>query len=222
MRAVRFPLNLYVTAQEKAWAEDDMRVRGLKNLPFNEVMAQARAIYAAFEERLRASAGGFFFGREPTSVDAYLFGHLAEAMTDLHFSSILPSYTNLMSFFRMIHTRYFAPSDDQPAFLSRINHVNACNKFNQVEGALLCTESHYVPESVAETYFGKALSFSVEGRESHEAKTRPQTDEEKERQRHNKLWLSIVGGVTAFFFVIEGLASLVLVNAAQAGDDDTE
>lgn len=46
----------------------------------------------------------------PTNVDAVLFAHLAEAITDIHVLPILSQYETLMEFFQMIFHTYFGPN----------------------------------------------------------------------------------------------------------------
>lgn len=46
----------------------------------------------------------------PTNVDAVLFAHLAEALTDVHVLPILSQYETLMDFFQIIFHTYFGPN----------------------------------------------------------------------------------------------------------------
>lgn len=66
--------------------------------PQDELIGRAREIYAALDLRLGNSTDGggpFFFGAEPTSLDACVFGHLAEAWTLAGLLDLLPAFENL-------------------------------------------------------------------------------------------------------------------------------
>lgn len=65
-------------------------------LPQDELIARAKEMYAALDLRLGKSGGPFFFGgAAPTSLDACVFGHLAEAWTLAGLLDLLPAFDNL-------------------------------------------------------------------------------------------------------------------------------
>ena len=61
-----------------------------------KLVAKARTLYAALDLKLGGTGGGgYFFGSTATSLDACVFGHLAEAWTIGALLDILPAYENL-------------------------------------------------------------------------------------------------------------------------------
>lgn len=60
-----------------------------------DLIDRAKEMYAALDLRLGNSGGDFFFGAEPTSLDACVFGHLAEAWTLAGLLDLLPAFDNL-------------------------------------------------------------------------------------------------------------------------------
>lgn len=59
------------------------------------MIGRAKEMYAALDLRLGKSDGAFFYGAEPTSLDACVFGHLAEAWTLAGLLDLLPAFDNL-------------------------------------------------------------------------------------------------------------------------------
>ncbi|CAN0479870.1 unnamed protein product, partial [Laminaria digitata] len=88
------------------------------------LVARARTLYAALDLKLSCGGGGgggeggqknpYFFGATPTSLDACVFGHLAEAWTIRALLDILPAYENLSRFFRRLCDEYFSPGWSPP------------------------------------------------------------------------------------------------------------
>ena len=245
LRATRFPLGAIIAKNEKKAALEDQFYRGLTDgMGLTEVMARAQHIYKELDNWLGASTGDFFFGREPTSFDAVLFGHLAEAFADINFLVFLPSYSNLVRYFRFIAEQYFSssssssaaaaastllsPPDKQTRDLwARADYVNSQNPFNQVEGAKICVESPLVPEPVVQKFLegdGWDGKFS-KGKKAvltagSAAKSKAEIDEEEEQRKQNVLWLTIVGAFAGDFFVFQGIATLLA--SAQEEEEEGE
>lgn len=220
LRAVSFPMSLRVSSTERSAVQKEADARGLGRLPLPEVIARARRIYMQLDSRLQNSLGDFFFGREPTSFDACLFGHLAEAMADVHFVTVVPLYSSLLSYFQRLLDRFFAPEvnprivtdEDTRKAWARANYVNSLNKFNQIEQ--LRNVTPVAPVAVVDKYYDPD-TWKVKAKEP--VKTKAETEEERKEKRRNTIWLSVVAGISALFLVIEGLASILVTD-----DDDDE
>lgn len=68
----------------------------------SDLIGRAKDLYAALDLRLGSRNGDdnseeacFFFGSKPTSLDASVFGHLAEAWTIAGLLDLLPAFENL-------------------------------------------------------------------------------------------------------------------------------
>jgi glutathione S-transferase len=222
LRAVRFPLNLYVAWADKGRAQEQLIARDLAGVPFSEVAERARYLYKQLDGRLGDSSGPFFFGTRPSSFDACLFGHLADAMADVNFVVILPDYSHLMAFFRAMHERLFtdeaaaAVEGPRGQLLRRANYVNSRNAFNQLGGSILCSEAPFVPQEVVDRYFAEDVATG--GHLPRPAKPAPPTNDEEDRRqrRQNVVWLSVVGSVVAVFMLLEGIVAVL------AGQDEEE
>lgn len=60
----------------------------------SDLLARARALYSALDLRL-GKQDAYFFGATPTSLDACVFGHLAEAWSVGDLLDLLPAFENL-------------------------------------------------------------------------------------------------------------------------------
>ena len=60
-----------------------------------QLVALAQSHYATLDARL-GSEQRYFFGDRPHTLDAVVFGHIAEALRDVALHAILPQYKNLM------------------------------------------------------------------------------------------------------------------------------
>lgn len=109
LRATRFPLGPAISTAERRRGMQEQRWRGLADggMGVGEVLTRAQGVYRELDNLLGASTGDFFFGREPTSFDACLFGHLAEALADVNVLVIVSTFDNLMRFFRRIAEEFF-------------------------------------------------------------------------------------------------------------------
>jgi len=88
----------------------------------------------------------------PSTVDALLFAHLAEALSDPHLQTLLPKHDHLMSFFRCMYSTYFGPtyripsspfaqksglSQDQINGLLHLNNLaNSVNAYNKMSNKI--------------------------------------------------------------------------------------
>jgi len=172
LRVTRFPLGPTCASAERRRGVEEQRWRGLMEggVGLGEVLARARVVYRELDNWLGASTGDLFFGREPTSFDACLFGHLVEALADVNVLVIVSTFANLMRFFRRIAEEFFEDgttqqqqqqeqqqrlqvqaqgfvvASDLKGYYRRADYVNSRNPFNQVEAAKLCAEAPLVPE----------------------------------------------------------------------------
>ena len=76
-----------------------------------EIRSKAKDAYIALSLRLGENA--FFFGKEPTSIDAIIFGHLADVLAEragLH--TLLAEFPNLTAYYSRILATYFVSSND--------------------------------------------------------------------------------------------------------------
>lgn len=173
LQATRFPLGQSVANAERKRGLEEQRWRGLLDggLGMGEVLARAHGAYRELDNWLGASTGDFFFGREPTSFDACLFGHLAEALADVNLLVLVTTLPNLMRFFRRIAEEFFHVGTEEAAaasssaadagfrvpsalkeFYRRADYVNNCNAFNQVDAAKLCAQAPLVPEPMVQKF----------------------------------------------------------------------
>lgn len=197
LRATRFPLGPTWASAERRRGMAEQRWRGLVEggVGLGELLARARVVYRELDNWLGASTGDFFFGREPTSFDACLFGHLVEALADVNVLVIVTTFGNLMRFFRRLADEFFEvgtaaaassaeqqqhQQQQQQGFLmasnlkeyyKRADYVNSRNPFNQVEAAKLCAEAPLVPEPMLHKFLeeGEGPKGGVGGVEKKKA-----------------------------------------------------
>jgi hypothetical protein len=65
-------------------------------------------------------------------VDIRLFGHLAEALCDVHLVTLLADCPSLISFFKTVYEQYFSATAATAPWMEWNNVVNAANHFNRV------------------------------------------------------------------------------------------
>ncbi|CAN0036267.1 unnamed protein product, partial [Hapterophycus canaliculatus] len=100
-KALTWPLTWWSPAAEARRSKRESAVRGLDELSKSDLIVRAKELYAALDLRLgsrtsdRSEEACFFFGSEPTSLDACVFGHLAEAWTIAGLLDLLPAFDNL-------------------------------------------------------------------------------------------------------------------------------
>eukprot|EP00903_Cladosiphon_okamuranus_P009979 g9465.t1 len=114
-KALPWPLTWWSPAAEDRRSRRESAVRGLDGLSKDALIGRAKEMYAALDLRLGKSGGAFFFGSGPTSLDACVFGHLAEAWTLAGLLDLLPAFDNLSRFFRLVCEDYFRPGSFPPA-----------------------------------------------------------------------------------------------------------
>jgi hypothetical protein len=159
----------HLAAWFQAWSERAVALRELRlsNSPLRDelfggggddrvvtverAVAAARRCYRSLDGQLLWGGEGgdaagekgktaFLLGTEgPTTVDVLLFGHLAEAICDVHLVPVLSEYKGLVGFFQDVHEAYFgakvtaAAGEGGAAERDRWNaHANASNPFNQI------------------------------------------------------------------------------------------
>ena len=105
----------------------------------------AATAYDALEKQLRRTVGPsdgttksvtskYILGTtKPSLLDAMLWGHLAEALCDVHLIVILADFPHLLDYFQGIYEQHFRLAYDEPQEWKRWNHEeNKRNAFNQV------------------------------------------------------------------------------------------
>ncbi|CAM9600857.1 unnamed protein product [Pylaiella littoralis] len=115
LKAMSWPLTWWSPAAEGRRSKQESTVRGLDGLSKAELIERVKGMYAALDLRLGKSEEAFFFGPSPTSLDACVFGHLAEAWTIAGLLEILPAFDNLSRFFRRVCDEYFRPGGFPPS-----------------------------------------------------------------------------------------------------------
>ncbi|CBJ32432.1 Sorting and Assembly Machinery 35kDa protein [Ectocarpus siliculosus] len=166
-KALSWPLSWWSPAAEGRRSKRESAVRGLDRLSKAELIGRAKEMYAALDLRLGNSKEAFFFGSRPTSVDAVVFGHLAEAWTIAVLLDLLPAFDNLSRLFRHVCDNYFRPGSFPPPSsggegvaeskksgsedrlrdaMLRADYVNSHNAFNQLAGCALCSEVPYIED----------------------------------------------------------------------------
>lgn len=104
-------LNQYIRAsRSRGFQPWCIRTVALKQLSENwsveESMAVAREAYASLETQLQGHEY-LLHTSQPTTVDALLWAHLANALCNLHLVTLLADYTNLVQYFSRIYDDYF-------------------------------------------------------------------------------------------------------------------
>ncbi|CAM9147425.1 unnamed protein product [Ectocarpus sp. 8 AP-2014] len=166
-KALSWPLSWWSPAAEARRSKRESAVRGLDRLSKAELIGRAKDMYAALDLRLGNSKEAFFFGSRPTSLDAVVFGHLAEAWTIAALLDLLPAFDNLSRLFRRVCDDYFRPGSFPPPSsgdegvaeskksgsedrlrdaMLRADYVNSHNAFNQLAGCALCSEVPYIED----------------------------------------------------------------------------
>ncbi|CAM9131576.1 unnamed protein product [Ectocarpus sp. 6 AP-2014] len=166
-KALSWPLSWWSPAAEGRRSKRESAVRGLDRLSKAELIGRAKDMYAALDLRLGNSKEAFFFGSRPTSLDAVVFGHLAEAWTIAALLDLLPAFDNLSRLFRRVCDDYFRPGSFPPPSsggegvaeseksgsedrlrdaMLRADYVNSHNAFNQLAGCALCSEVPYIED----------------------------------------------------------------------------
>lgn len=227
IRAIPFPLSLYISSRERKEVQREAQARGidLSTLPFSEVIARARRIYDELDKRLGATAGVYFFGSEPTSFDAALFGHLGDALMDMHFTTLVPLYPNLLNYFQGILDLYFsedvdvrlAGSEETKLAWARANYINSLNRFNQLD-KLRCV-APVASAPMLDKYYDEAM-WKV--KEKEVVKTQAETEEERAERRRNSTWLAVVGTTSLLFMVAQSIATLFGDVGADEDEEEEE
>eukprot|EP00904_Undaria_pinnatifida_P012904 jgi/Undpi1/8744/HiC_scaffold_25.g11206.m1 len=129
-------LSTWTPSAEARRSRVEASVRGLEGMDKSELVALARTRYASLDLMLGLRGGGvgggggdadeghsntYFFGAIPTSLDAVVFGHLAEAWTIEALLDVLPEYKNLSRFFRQVCDEYFSPGWSPPPALTKVD-----------------------------------------------------------------------------------------------------
>ena len=113
-----WPLNLLLTWSKRNSVLKKLGALGWTNKSLEDVYAEIETCCKALSERLDNSP--FFFGSQPTELDALVFGHLFSILTtplpDTRLKSIVQQFRNLAKLCENIERDYFerlASSDSE-------------------------------------------------------------------------------------------------------------
>ena len=197
--------------------------QGKYELNVAEALKLTSQIYSTLDSSLRNQS--FLISSHPCSVDALLYSHLCEAMSNVHLFPLLQKYPNLVRFHSDIHGLYFSGDLSQgiterirKAFIHKNDLVNRSNVFYQ---PLLDNLLTLIPEIKISSIQELAAKVSVESGENWErfrmggsllqkptSKSTPSTpqDEQKEmmmkrNEENDSIWWSGVVFASALFLV---------------------
>ncbi len=123
---------------------------GGKQIDLKKAVSMAGDVYGSLDYKLSESTKGNLLDTENLSfVDVLLFGHLAEALCDIHLVPILIEYEHLISFFQSTYEKYFGKeyqvqvnnnynynnsgdSDETLSWIKWNDRMNALNQFNRI------------------------------------------------------------------------------------------
>ncbi|CAM9223541.1 unnamed protein product [Chrysoparadoxa australica] len=236
-KVLPFPLNILVPWVERSAVRKEGVERGLGDASLNNLVQRARECYRCLDTRL-GTTSQFFFGPTPVSLDAVVFGHVAEAMADITLVTVLPSYSNLMRHFRLVCEQYFSSTvgthclsrfpansteaESLTAALQHANYANCSNSFNQLKAAVVCAGAPYATDPYSiEADQGMANSKVVSQLSSEAAAQ--MSEDERELRRGNAAFLGMMGSAAA---LVVGLRVLALTGggsiAGGGGEVDDE
>lgn len=126
--ALPFPLSLFLPSQYQKKMANKCYSFGFTDKSY--VYAQARDCYTSLSDKLADQM--YFFGDEPTSLDALVFGHVVHALNDIRLKEVLIMYGSaLISFAERIKTVFFTVDDED------VYTTNKVNCFNALENAFM-------------------------------------------------------------------------------------
>jgi len=202
-KVIPFPLNVVFQKVEKFNVSAKLWIHGIENRSLNEVIDVAESCFITLENKLQ-NGQPFFFGDIPSSVDAVVFGLLAEAMNHTHLITLLTKFEKLSFLFTTVCEKFF-PSDDvlwTPILrivYQRADFVNSKNQFNQLHRSCLTFASNYAVDLFDNRMNVTALQSSLEeyssAVQSEQNKRAAAIPSEKEEtlSNENRRWYAIVG-----------------------------
>lgn len=114
---------------------------GNKQVNVNKALAMAAEVYSSLDWKIGQSSYGNLLDTEELSlVDILLFGHLADALCDIHLVTTLVEYKYLITFFQNTYETYFgkkyhisyAAEGRDTTWIKWNDRVNALNQFNRI------------------------------------------------------------------------------------------
>jgi len=91
----------------QAWSVRNVALKQLgKTWSVEECMAIARDAYASLEAQLEGN-DYLLHTQNPTTIDALLWSHLADALCDVHLVTLLAGFPNLVKYFQRIYEQHF-------------------------------------------------------------------------------------------------------------------
>jgi metaxin len=90
----------------QAWSIRKVGRKQLKRIwSYEESRTISREAYQSLETQLGDNQ--YLLGEEPTTVDALVWAHLADALCDVHLVTILADFPNLVQYFQRVYDTYF-------------------------------------------------------------------------------------------------------------------
>jgi hypothetical protein len=99
----------------QAWSVRNVALKQLLNKTYSvqESMSIAREAYTSLETQLQGSNNKYLLDTpNPTTVDALLWAHLAEALCDVHLVTLVADFPHLIKYFQRIYEEYFRLPQD--------------------------------------------------------------------------------------------------------------
>lgn len=104
-----WPLSWMLPLRKQAEVRARLASNTWMDKTLNEVCEEVRICCQALSERLDQQT--YFFGDQPTELDALVFGHLFTLLTtslpEGHFAEIIQQFSNLTAFCKRVDERYF-------------------------------------------------------------------------------------------------------------------
>ncbi|KAF0694445.1 Aste57867_14678 [Aphanomyces stellatus] len=210
--AMPFPLNRLVPKL----VHMRFTASSLETFPSKEhVYLAARDAYVALNARLDASPGPFFFGPQPSSLDAFVFGHLVDALSDSQLRDVLGVHgPRLVQF--ATHVR--------EAFFDSAAHAALCtqtgpNVFADLKAAFSVGFSAVPHAAYVAPYQSLSWSKREVAKADKDAKHERDGDDHDAVVSYDKSTRNVlIGGL--FAIVLYGLSQLSF--SIEDGDDDDD
>lgn len=109
-----WPLNWMIPMMKKCEVKSQLKSLGWANKSLEEVLNEIKSCCQALSERLEQQK--YFFGDQPTELDALVFGHLFSLLTiqlpTVDIAADIKEFVNLTEFCQRIEAKYFKEKED--------------------------------------------------------------------------------------------------------------
>lgn len=99
--------NLLNSANTNATTNSNGHGQSKESLHVEKLIQMAKEGYQALDTKVELGEGTLLGTNALTFADIKLFGHLAEALCDVHLVTLLAEYKNLIAFFQNVYQKYF-------------------------------------------------------------------------------------------------------------------